>query len=316
MNSEENATQSRAAPDGSGLSARDARLLRLATYASVSTASLLVGVKLVAWWLTDSISLLSTLIDSLLDVAASAVNLLAVRAALTPADREHRFGHGKAEPLASLGQSAFIAGSAIFLLLEAVQRLFHPQAVEASGIGISVMVFAIVLTFALTRFQKYVIRQTGSLVIQADALHYTVDLLVNASVIVALLLVSQLGWLVADPLFGIGIAGYILWCAWKLLQSSLDMLMDRELSEEDRARIGRVVLAHPEVRDMHDLRTRASGRQIFIQCHVELDGHIPLSKAHDITDSIELQLAEVFPGAEILFHQDPYGLEEPKDRFD
>jgi len=294
---------------------RAARLMRLATYASVASASLLIVVKLGAWIYTDSISLLSTLLDSVLDVAASIINLLAVRHALTPADREHRFGHGKAEPLAALGQAAFISGSAIFLVFEASQRLYAPRPVAHVEAGIAVMVFAIVVTFVLTRFQAYVVRQTGSIAIKADSLHYLGDLLVNGAVILALLAVSQLGWVHADPIFGLGIAAYILYNAWIIARGALDMLMDRELPEADRQRIKELALGHAEVRDLHDLRTRTSGRQTFIQLHLEMDGRMPLKDAHEVADAVEAELLREFPDAEVIIHQDPHGIEERRAQF-
>jgi ferrous-iron efflux pump FieF len=287
-----------------------ARLMRLATHASVAVASSLILVKLAAWLYTDSISLLSTLIDSLLDAVASLINLFAVRHALTPADREHRFGHGKAEPLAALSQTAFIAGSALFLVFEAGHRLLDPRPVLHSEIGIAVMVAAIVVTFALTRFQAYVVRKTGSVAIKADSLHYIGDILVNAAVIVALLLASRFGWAVADPLFGLAIAGYIMFNAWQIARGSLDMLMDRELPEAERARIREIALSNPNVRDLHDLRTRSSGRRSFIQVHIEMDGTLTLYSAHAVADEVEAALREAFPGAEVMIHQDPHGLDE------
>ena len=292
-----------------------ARLMRAATYASVAVAGTLVVVKLAAWLFTDSVSLLSTLIDSLLDAAASMINLLAVRHALTPADREHRFGHGKAEPLAALGQTAFIAGSAVFLVIEAGHRLFAPRPVLHVELGIGVMILAIVVTFALTRFQAHVVRKTGSVAIKADSLHYLGDILVNAAVIVALLLASQFGWFIADPLFGIAIAGYILIVAWRIARGAFDMLMDRELPEPERARIGRIVLEHPSVIDMHDLRTRASGRKTFIQVHIELDGNLSLYRAHDVADEVEASLRAAYPGAGVIIHQDPHGIDEERASF-
>lgn len=292
-----------------------ARLMRAATYASVAVAGTLVVVKLAAWLFTDSVSLLSTLIDSLLDAAASMINLLAVRHALTPADREHRFGHGKAEPLAALGQTAFIAGSAVFLVIEAGHRLFAPRPVLHVELGIGVMILAIVVTFALTRFQAHVVRKTGSVAIKADSLHYLGDILVNAAVIVALLLASQFGWFIADPLFGIAIAGYILIVAWRIARGAFDMLMDRELPERERARIRRIVLEHPSVIDMHDLRTRASGRKTFIQVHIELDGDLSLYRAHDVADEVEASLRAAYPGAGVIIHQDPHGVEEERASF-
>jgi len=292
-----------------------ARLMRAATYASVAVAGTLVVVKLAAWLFTDSVSLLSTLIDSLLDAAASMINLLAVRHALTPADREHRFGHGKAEPLAALGQTAFIAGSAVFLVIEAGHRLFAPRPVLHVELGIGVMILAIVVTFALTRFQAHVVRKTGSVAIKADSLHYLGDILVNAAVIVALLLASQFGWFIADPLFGIAIAGYILIVAWRIARGAFDMLMDRELPERERARIRRIVLEHPSVIDMHDLRTRTSGRKTFIQVHIELDGDLSLYRAHDVADEVEASLHAAYPGAGVIIHQDPHGVEEERASF-
>lgn len=289
--------------------------MRLATYASVAAACLLIVVKSAAWFYTDSVSLLSTLIDSLLDAAASIVNLLAVRHALTPPDREHRFGHGKAEPLAALSQSTFIAGSAIFLVIEAGHRLYAPQTIERADAGIAVMIFAIIVTFVLTRFQAYVVRRTGSMAIQADSLHYLGDMLINGAVIVALLLVSQFGWLYADPLFGLGIAAYILYTAWKIARGSLDMLMDRELPDDARARIKEITLSHPEVRSLHDLRTRTSGRQTFIQLHLEIDGKMSLNDAHLVADAVELDLQAAFPEAEVIIHQDPYGIQETRAKF-
>lgn len=283
-----------------------ARLLKLATGASVATACLLIVVKLVAFVLTDSVSILSTLIDSMLDAAASLVTLIAVRHALVPADREHRFGHGKAEPLAAMGQAAFIAGSAVFLVIEAGQRFFSPRPIANNEIGIAVMVFSILATLALVALQRHVIRRTGSLAISADQLHYTGDVLVNGAVIIALILTAEFNWHFIDPIFGICIAAYILYNAWQIASGALDMLMDKELPEEERSRIGAVILGHEGVLGMHDLRTRASGPQIFIQCHIELAAGLSLLQAHDIADNVEDELRQTFPGAEVIVHQDPY----------
>ena len=253
--------------------------------------------------------------SSIRKALARSINLVAVRHALMPADREHRFGHGKAEPLAALGQATFISGSALFLVFEASHRLFNPAPIAHTGFGIGVMVFAIAATFVLTRFQAYVVRKTGSIAIQADSLHYFGDLLVNGSVIVALLLVSQLGWAWADPIFGLGIAAYILYNAWQIAHGAYDMLMDRELPDEDRQQIKDIVKGHPDVIGLHDLRTRASGRDTFIQIHLELDGEMTLLRSHEIADEVEARLHEVFPDAEVIIHQDPHGVEEPRARF-
>jgi len=287
-----------------------ARLLRLATTAAVSVAVVLVLVKLVAWLITGSVAMMSTMVDSLLDAMASLLNLIAVRHALQPADREHRFGHGKAEALAGLGQSAFIAGSSVFLVLAAGQRLLEPAPLRQGATGIAVMVFSIVLTAALVQFQRYVIRRTASPAIRADSLHYVGDILVNLAVILAFLLASGFGWVLADPLFAIGIAGYILWTAWGIARRALDILMDHELPDADRERMRQIALSHPDVEDLHDLRTRSSGQQTFIQFHLELAPTLSLARAHEIADAVEAEIRAAFPGAEVLIHQDPAGLRE------
>jgi ferrous-iron efflux pump FieF len=291
------------------------RLKRLAAAAAVTVASVLIAAKTGAWFATGSVSLLSTLIDSLLDLAASLVNLLAIRHALQPADREHRFGHGKAEPLAGLAQAAFVSGSAAFLLFAAFQRLIHPVPIANTTFGIAVMVFSIVLTLGLVAFQRFVVRRTGSVAISADSLHYSADLLVNASVVVALLLTVNLGWSAADPLFAIGIALFILRGAWSILKSSFNLLMDRELPEADRARIREIATAHAGVISIHDLRTRSSGTMTFIQFHLEMDGNLTLLKAHEIAEEVMEEVERAFPDAEVLIHEDPFGIKERRATF-
>ncbi len=290
------------------------RLLKLATYASVTTACVLIAVKFVAWLSTGSVSLLATLIDSSMDAAASIINLLAIRHALVPADKEHRFGHGKAESLAGLGQSMFIAGSAGFLILEAINRFVNPRDIGQIDIGIGVMIFSIIATMVLLAIQRYVIKRTGSTAIGADALHYKADLFVNGSVILALFLAS-IGWSGIDPVFAIGIAIYILYNAWEIGSEAVQELMDKELQEEDRQRISTIVRKHPRVCGMHDLRTRKSGTVPFIQLHLELKDDLTLVEAHEIADEVEAAIKEVFPGAEVIIHEDPAGLVEPKAEF-
>jgi ferrous-iron efflux pump FieF len=289
--------------------------MRRATYASIAVALLLIAAKIVAWLLTGSVSVLSSLLDSGLDAAASLVNLLAIRTAVTPADREHRFGHGKAEPLAGLAQSAFIAGSAALLFVESLVRIRNPGPVEHSGIGIAVMAFSIVATLLLLRYQRRVIARTGSLAIGADALHYRGDLVLNLSVILSLVLSSTLGWHIADPIFGAAIALWIVYSAWLIARGSLTQLMDREISDEDRARIRAIATAHREVRAVHDLRTRAAGPDAFIQLHIEMDGGMTLAHAHEVSDEVEAQILDAFPNAEVIIHQDPAGLPEARRTF-
>ena len=290
-------------------------LMRRATYASITVAGVMVLIKLVAWLLTDSVSLLSSLLDSLLDAAASLVNLVAIHQALTPADREHRFGHGKAEPLASLGQAAFITGSAVLLLIQGLQHLLTPAPVMNAGIGIAVMVFAIVVTFALVRYQQSVIARTGSLVVSADELHYRSDLILNGAVIVSLVITNVVGWPYVDPLFGIAIGAWIIYGAWQVARKAIVQLMDHELPDDARARIRQIALAHPQVRAVHDLRTRAAGPDAFVQIHLEMDGDLSLRDAHHVSDAVEAEILAAFPQAEVMIHQDPEGVEEPRRTF-
>lgn len=296
---------SRPVTQSAALSPEEAgRLMRLATYASVAVALALIAAKGLAWSLTGSVSLLATLMDSALDALASLLNLLAVRHALSPADKEHRFGHGKAEALAGLGQAAFIVASAAFLLWESSRRLLDPVPVQAHAIGISVMLLSIGVTAALLLLQRYVIRKTDSTAIRADELHYRTDLMVNLSVILALLL-SLYGWRGFDALFAMGIALYILYSAWEIVRHAFDHLMDRELPDAERGRIKDIALAHPAVRGMHDLRSRRAGTATFVQLHLELDDELTLLAAHQISDDVEQQLQQAYPGAEIIIHIDP-----------
>ena len=289
-----------------------ARLMRRATYASTSVAVLLLLAKGAAWLITDSVSVMSSMLDSLLDIAASVVNLLAVRHALTPADREHRFGHGKAEPLAGLAQAAFVAGSAVLLSLEAIHRFSSPQAIAHGEVGIAVMILSIVVTAGLVAYQRHVVRVTGSVAITADSLHYRGDVILNGSVIVSILLSTWLGWVALDPLFGLMISGYILYSAWMIVRTSLDRLMDRELPDSERARIREIALRHPEITAVHDLRTRSAGPAVFIQIHLEMDGNMSLRRSHEISDEVERDIMAAFPSAEVIIHQDPTGINEPR----
>jgi ferrous-iron efflux pump FieF len=291
------------------------RLRRQATYASVGVAALLIAVKFAAWLETGSVALLSSLVDSLLDAAASLVNLVAVQHAMSPADREHRFGHGKAEPLAVLGQSAFITGSAILLLAEAVRRLIWPVAVDNPPAGIAVAIFSIMVTIGLVLYQRHVVNRTGSIAISADELHYRSDIVLNVGVIAALFFSSALDFPILDPLFGAAIGIWIVYSAVRLARLSLFQLMDHELPDEERERIREVAQSHPAVVAAHDLRTRVAGPTSFIQIHIEMDGSLSLLRAHEISDEVEAMLRAAYPHAEVIIHQDPEGIEEPRSNF-
>lgn len=289
---------------------RAARLMRLATYASVSVAATLITVKVGALYATGAAVILATLVDSILDGAASLLNLFAVRHSLQPADSEHRFGHGKAEALAGLGQAAFIGGSAVFLGFESLQRTLDPQPVVQSNIGIAVTVFALVLTIALVGLQRYVVRASGSVAVGADALHYASDIMLNLGVIAGLLLAGRFGLIFADPLIALAIAGWIGYSAVQIFRTSYDQIMDRELPDEDRTKVHEIALAHKEVIAIHDVRSRLAGTTPFIQLHLEMQPDMTLHAAHLIADEVEARVKAAFPGAEVFIHQDPAGFEK------
>ncbi|MEJ5865420.1 cation diffusion facilitator family transporter [Pseudomonas farsensis] len=286
------------------VSAEHQRLLRLATRASLTVASILVMTKAIAWWLSGSVSLLAGLTDSALDAVASFLNLLAVHYALRPADDDHRFGHGKAEALAGMAQALFIGVSAVLIGVQAVQRLQAPQPLGDTAAGIGVMVLSLVLTVALLAFQRKVIRLTGSTAVRADSLHYRSDLLLNGSILLALVL-ARFGWPQLDALFGLGIAVYILWSALQIARESTAILMDQELPADIGERMLEVVLAIPGVQGVHDLRSRVSGSHWFVQLHLELPGDLPLHRAHELCVQASAAIRERYPRADVMVHADP-----------
>ena len=285
-------------------------LMKTAAAASVGTALILIGVKLFALIMTDSVALLSSLIDSTLDAGASFLNLWAVRQSLAPADSGHRFGHGKIESLASLGQAAFIAGSAALLIFQSIQYILQPRIISHVGVGMGAMGISIVLTLLLVSFQRYVVKKTKSVAITADYAHYAGDVMMNLSVILSLFIGSYFNFRYADPIFALLIALYLIICVRRVLKEALAQLIDAELPAEEKQKIADIVLKSPDVSGLHDLRTRSSGTQWFIQLHLELDPMFTLAKAHAVADHVEEGLKQAFPNAEIIIHQDPAGLYE------
>jgi cation diffusion facilitator family transporter len=278
--------------------------MRLATFAALTAALTLALAKAIAWWLSGSVSLLAGLTDSLLDGAASLLNLVAVHYALRPADEDHRYGHGKAEALAGLGQALFIGASALLVASHAIDRLQHPEPIGAPALGIAVILLSLVVTGALLLFQGYVVRLTGSTAIRADSLHYRSDLLLNSSILLALLLASY-GWPQMDALFGIGIAFYIFWSAINIAREAATVLMDKELAPELTERMHLLACSIPGVLGAHDLRTRMSGTRWFVQLHVELSSELSLLQAHVLCDQVEAAIRTEFTRAEVLVHADP-----------
>ena len=281
-----------------------ARLLRLATRASVAVACTLVVAKAIAWWLSGSVSMLAGLTDSALDGVTSLLNLLAVHYALRPADDDHRYGHGKAESLAGMAQALFIGGSAVLIAFQAYERLNNPQPLGAPWLSIGVIVFSLLLTLALLVLQHRVIKATGSNAVRADSLHYRSDMLLNGSILIALVL-AGFGFEQLDAWFGLGIAVYILWSAVQIARESFSVLMDEELPTDVSQHMLELACSVPGVLGAHDLRTRISGNHWFVQLHLELPGELTLSVAHGISDQAADAIHKAYPRAEVLVHADP-----------
>ena len=284
-----------------------AKLTTRAAVASIAMALVLIGLKSWAAYHTDSTAMLGSLADSGLDLVASLIVLLGVRIAAVPADSDHRFGHGKAEALAALVQVILITLSAIFIGFRAMQRLLSGAQTAEAELGIGVSLIAIALTFALITYQRHVVRRTGSLAIGTDRLHYASDLLLNGSVIVALVLDQFANLTGADAVFGLLIALWLLWGAWKASSHAFDQLMDKEWPDELRARFLAATKEYPELAGLHDLRTRTSGAHHFAQFHVWVPADWTVREAHDRLDRVEEQLRARFPETEILIHVDPEG---------
>ena len=285
----------------------NAALNRSAALASTTIAALLVGLKGWAAWTTGSTAMLGSLADTALDLISSIATLVGVWVAGQPADRQHRFGHGKAEALSAMFQVVLISISALALGFHAVQQIMAHERTSAAGDGIIVSAIAIVATLGLLAWQRHVIARTKSVAIATDHLHYKADLLVNVAVIAALVLEQQFDVTHADPVFGLGIALWLAWGAWSASQQAIVQLMDREWPEEKRQRFVEVIARHPELRGVHDLRTRTSGKRDFVQFHVWVDPDMSIRAAHTVMDEIELKLRAEFPGVEMLIHPDPEG---------
>ena len=278
-----------------------------AAIASVTAATFLLLLKTYAAWQTGSVAMLGSLADTSLDLIASLITLMGVRVAAMPADREHRFGHGKAEALAALVQAILITLSALAIGWRAVGRMIEGQRTEDAAEGIIVSVVAIFVTLALLAYQRSVVRRTGSLAIGADAAHYQSDLLLNLAVILALALDHYGGFVGADPLFGLAIALWLIVSARRTGFRAVDQLMDREWPDEKRRRFVEVAARHPQGRGIHDLRTRTSGADDFAQFHIWIDPAMSVAAAHGVMEEIEADLAKAFPGVEVLIHLDPEG---------
>lgn len=281
------------------------RLMVRAANAAVAVAFSLILIKAWGYYMSGAVSMLGSLMDSLMDILASLINLVAIRFAIVPADNDHRFGHGKAEAIAGLVQAMVIFLSALFLFVEAGRKMLAPEPLRETELGIGVVVLSIFLTVLLVGYQRYVIKKTDSVAISADHLHYSGDILMNLGVLAAFLLSGYFELYYADPIIGFLVAGYLAYNVMQIGRTSIDMLMDREMDEEDRHCILALIKAHTEVHGVHDMKTRKSGLNLFIQFHLEMDGNISLGEAHRISEEVEQEIMALYPAAEVLIHADP-----------
>lgn len=290
----------------------EASLKKIAATASISTALVLTLIKTYAAFLTGSLSVLSSLLDSLSDIFASAVTYLAVRYSDKPMTKEHRYGYGKAEAISAMLQAAFILGSAGFILYSGIYRFFNPLPVEDTAFGIAIMILCWVITLIFILFQGYVIKRVRSQAIAADSGHYTVDLLSNGSVIISLFMVKYFNWGWFDAVTAIFIAIYLVYNAGKIAYDAFEEITDKEIDEDTRKKIISKITKVDGVLGCHDFRSRISGSLFFIEVHLEFDGNKTLSEVHKISDIAENEITDVLPQAQVIIHQDPYGVQEKR----
>lgn len=288
------------------------KLKTLATCASIAVSVLLSLIKAGAAIATGSLSVLSSMIDSLTDVLSSTISFIAVKFANKPLTEHHRYGYGKAESVSALIQAAFIAGSGGFILYDGISRFINPSPVTQTQIGLWIMAISIVLTLALISFQSAVVRITKSQAVEADSAHYTVDLLTNGAIIVSLLVVRYFNWQWFDSATAIVISSYLLLNAARIALNALEEITDHEVDDEIKQKIIDIVNNETEIKGYHDFRTRISGLRMFIEIHLEMEGNLTLAKAHDISDRVEEKITAAFPMAQIIVHQDPFGLREKR----
>ena len=287
---------------------RNNRLVKIASYASVTTAVIIMLAKSYAWLATESQSILASLIDSLLDISSSVINLIAIRVSLLPADDNHRFGHEKFQDLAIFSQSMFFFASCLFTFCSSSKSLFSGSELVNLELGANVMYFCVFLTFILVCFQSYVISKTKSKIISADKLHYFSDFITNIAVIISIYL-SATFWYI-DALAGIGISLYVMYASYRLFREAIRNLADEELPQKEKDKILSIVSNYNQVKGIHELKTRYAASKPFIQFHLELDGNITLYRSHEMADKLMKDLLQEFPEAEITIHQDPAGLEQ------
>ena len=291
-------------------------LVRSASIASLLVASTLIVLKYYGWVATNSISLLGSLADSLIDFLASVFVFIAISYSLLPADAKHRFGYDKSEGLAAFIQSLLIGISGIYVCFEAITRLLNPSQINQPNIAIWIILVSIALTIALIIYQKYVVKKSQSMAIESDQYHYLTDTFINLSVLFSIVITGWTRFTFIDAVVGLLISGVVLYTAFILLKKSFKILLDQEIQSSHRDQIRKIALQHPQVLGFHDLRTRDTGRKYIIQFHLELDPKMSLLESHKITDEVTDNILDVYPNSELIIHTDPLGIDEARDQFE
>ncbi|MER3445722.1 MAG: cation transporter [Candidatus Dadabacteria bacterium] len=282
--------------------------LRTAALSVVVSFSLIV-VKLLFGFLTNSISIFASAVDSFLDLAASSVNYFSIKKAEKPADREHRFGHGKAEGLAGVFQSLIFGGSSIYLIYVSVKRLVIKTPLQSLDLGIFIMIFSAFVSFFLARYLKRVSKDTESVALGADSVHYSSDVYTNLGVIFGLVIVKFTGLVLIDSLVSICVALYIIWSIATIFREAVDILMDRELPKEIVREVERIILKHkPLVKGFHKMRTRRSGSEKFIEFHLVVDHTLSFVESHRVAEEIIKDIENAIPNSDVMVHVDPHTL--------
>ena len=291
-------------------------LVRSASIASLLVASTLIVLKYYGWVATNSISLLGSLADSLIDFLASVFVFIAISYSLLPADAKHRFGYDKSEGLAAFIQSLLIGISGIYVCFEAITRLLNPSQINQPNIAIWIILVSIALTIALIIYQRYVVKKSQSMAIKSDQYHYLTDTFINLSVLFSIVITGWTRFTFIDAVVGLLISGVVLYTAFILLKKSFKILLDQEIQSSHRDQIRKIALQHPQVLGFHDLRTRDTGRKYIIQFHLELDPKMSLLESHRITDEVTDNVLDVYPNSELIIHTDPLGIDEARDQFE
>lgn len=286
-----------------------------ATIIATTTAFLLASIKLVVGFLSGSIAILSSAIDSLLDMGISIFNFVAVKNAWKDPDDQFNYGRGKIEALAAFLEWIIITLAGVFIAYESVSKLIYNKSVNETGIGIIVMIFSVIITGGLVSYLDSVAKKTKNIVIASDSLHYKTDLLSNLAILVGLIIISWTGWHFIDAIIGLGIAIYIAFSAFDIIKKGFLLLLDVSLDEMQVVKILDILDNHPELTDYHNFRTRESGGIKFVEAHLVFHEHISLLDAHRISHYIEEEIKKIDPESKwsIMFHLDPYD-DEAEDK--